>query len=252
MRVVDGSDDAEPRDSVWGAPWTASRSRYLAHVSILIVAGLASMLIDVPLARALHKDKALHRLHGFLESIEPFGQPTAIVMTALAIALCDVRRRRLMPRLLVASLGAGLTADFVKLFVSRTRPHHHDLAGSVLASFQQLIPGLGVGSRFQSFPSAHTATAVGFCLALSTLFPQGSRLFVAAAGLVALQRVEAGAHFLSDTCWGAAVGYAVCLLVFHRDLLGTWFDRKERPGTSTDEENATPTRERFSVVSVDE
>jgi membrane-associated phospholipid phosphatase len=271
VRVVESPIESVPADSAWGAPWKGSRLRHLSALAILIFAGLTAMTVDIPLSRALYQDKTLHRLHGFLGSMEPFGQPAAIVMTALAIGLCDIRRRRLMLRLLVASLGAGLSADVVKLLVARTRPHHYDLAGSVLSTFQQLLPGWGAGSRLQSFPSAHTATAVGFCLALSALFPRGSRLFAIAAGLVALQRVEAGAHYLSDTCWGAAVGFAVSMLIFRRDLAGGWFDRWESCGALSGESHALGTqdsgfgirdsgdkkgdpsiRERFSVVSIDD
>jgi membrane-associated phospholipid phosphatase len=210
------------------------------------------MTVDLPLARSLVQGKALHQLHGMLAAFEPFGQPTAILVIAAAFALCDVRRRALMPRLLAAALGSGLVADVVKLFVSRTRPHHHDLAGSVLATFEGLLPGFGVGSPLQSCPSAHTATGVGFCLALWTLFPAGRWLFVAAATLVAAQRVETGAHYLSDACWGAAVGYAVCLVLFRPNLLGGWFDRKEQAWSRRDNQDRNgPVRERLSIVTRD-
>lgn len=239
----------------WGGAWNARWSRNVVVLSLFLFAGLASMTVDLPLARAMHHQKILHRLHGFLETIEPFGQPTAIVMTALAIALCDPRRRRLMPRLLAASLGSGVAADIVKLLVARTRPRHHDLETTVMNTFQGILPGWDAGSRMQSFPSAHTATAVGFCLALSTLFPQGSALFAAAAGLVALQRIEAGAHFLSDACFGAALGYAICLVLFRRELCGAWFDRlecSEAVPMAIAKSSAVASREPLAVVRAEE
>lgn len=202
--------------------------RHLAGFGFLLIAGLAALAVDLPLSRALVTEQSLEFLHGLLGSIEPFGQPTAILVTAAAIALCDRRRRGAVLRLVAAALGSGLAADIIKLLVARSRPHSFDLAGTVWSSFRDAFPGFGNQSQWQSFPSAHTATAVGFALALSHLFPAGRWLFVTLAGLVALQRIEAGAHYLSDTCWGAAVGCAIWLVVSRPNLLGDWFDRKER------------------------
>jgi undecaprenyl-diphosphatase len=195
---------------------------------VMALAGLAALSVDVPLSRVLYQSRGLQWLHGFLETIEPFGQPTAILMTAASIALCDPVRRAVMPRFLAAALGSGLAADVVKLLVIRVRPRAGDLTGSALDTFRGWWGGPGIGSDMQSCPSAHTATAVGFCLALSAVFPGGRWLFAGAAALVALQRIETGGHYLSDTCWGAAIGCAVSVAVFRADLAGRWFDRKER------------------------
>jgi len=219
-------------------------SRTLAISATFAILGAVAMSVDVPLSRAMLEGKLLRPLRGLFESIEPFGQPTAILMTAGAIALCDPRRRPLTPRLLAAALGAGLAADIVKLLVARARPHHGDLTGSAWNTFQGLLPGLGIGSTMQSCPSAHTATAVGFCLALGTMFPAGRWLFLAGVVGVALQRIESGAHFLSDVCWGAAVGYLWSAVVFRPDLLGGGFDRAERvwAGARLPAEQATSRR----------
>ena len=58
------------------------------------------------------------------------------------------------------ALGAGSIVNLLKLAVWRVRPHHANLAGSVLATFVGWWPGLGAGTDGQSFPSGHTATAV--------------------------------------------------------------------------------------------
>jgi membrane-associated phospholipid phosphatase len=179
-------------------------------------------------------------LHGFLESMEPFGQPTAILMFAGGLWLCSPRLRSGVPRLLAASLGAGLAADVCKLFLARVRPRSFDWSGGPLATFHEFLPGLGRGSSHQSCPSSHTATALGFGLALSTMFPEGRWLFLTAAALVAAQRVECGAHFLSDTVCGATVGYAMSLLLFRPRLLGSWFDLQEARGWRRAESELAP------------
>jgi membrane-associated phospholipid phosphatase len=243
---------AECPEALWDARWQANRSRQFRILGYLLALGFLATTVDISVAQRLVHGQWLHKLHRFLGSFEPFGQPTAILMTAAAIALCDVRRRPLMPRLLAAALGSGLAADVVKLAIARTRPRHHDLADSVWSTFQGFFPGPWAGSALQSCPSAHTATAVGFALALGTLFPPGRWLFFPAAGLVALQRIEAGAHFVSDTLWGAVVGYAVCLVLFRADLAGAWFDRRERLWSGDRNEPATPIRERLSIVPRDD
>ena len=62
---------------------------------------------------------------------------------------------------------------------------------------------------FQAFPSAHSATAFGFALGLSWLFPKGRWYFFALAILAASQRVLSLAHWTSDVFFGAAVGLLV-------------------------------------------
>jgi membrane-associated phospholipid phosphatase len=208
--------------------WRGTAAKHVFTLCALIGAGLLALAVDLPLSRWLVLDKPSEGLHRILETIEPFGQPVAVFVTAAAIALCDAKRRRAVPRLLAAALGAGLSADVLKILLARSRPYHHDLTGSIWDTFHGLLPGLHVGSRLQSFPSAHTATAVGFCLGMGTLYPAGRRLFGLVAALVALHRVEVGAHFLSDILWGSAVGYAVCLILHGPTAIGRWFDALER------------------------
>ncbi len=69
--------------------------------------------------------------------------------------------------------------------------------------------------------------AVGFCLALSTVFPRGRWLFISLAVLVALQRIESGSHYLSDTLFAAAVANGVWIVVFGHGRVGRVFDRIE-------------------------
>jgi undecaprenyl-diphosphatase len=82
----------------------------------------------------------------------------------------------------------------------------------------------GDSSKMQAFPSAHTATAFGLAIGLTWLYPRGRWLFATFAVLVACQRIQSGAHFLSDTFFGAALGCvvaAVCIKYVK------WFDRFE-------------------------
>src|SRR5262249_38674248 len=126
----------------------------------------------------------------------------------------------------------------------------NDLSGSVIETFRGWWTGTIGTSQMQSCPSAHTATAVGFALALCSLFPSGRWLFLGVAGFVGLQRLESGAHYLSDIFWGAAVGYAIWLVLFRPGAVGGWFSRR---GTSWHRTRGdAPGTERLSVLSRDD
>jgi len=86
----------------------------------------------------------------------------------------------------------------------------------------------GLDRSLQSFPSAHTATAFGLAIGLVRIYPRARWLFFCLATLAAVQRLEAGAHFLSDVCAGAALGLFVAGLATDRRVLGGWFDRLEK------------------------
>jgi membrane-associated phospholipid phosphatase len=105
--------------------------------------------------------------------------------------------------------GAGLVADVLKMLVTRVRPYRFDFQGDVWSTFGEWLPIFGGGSRGQSFPSAHVATAMAFAIVLGALYPAGRRVFLVLTVLVACQRVESGFHYLSDVLVGAAVGLVV-------------------------------------------
>ncbi|MFF1542583.1 phosphatase PAP2 family protein [Streptomyces sp. NPDC058291] len=60
-----------------------------------------------------------------------------------------------------------------------------------------------------SFPSGHTAAAVAFTAAVAPSAPVAGALCAIPAALVAVERVQSGAHYPTDVVAGAAVGLAV-------------------------------------------
>lgn len=195
--------------------------------AMLIVAGVAALSVDVPLAHAMVKGQALKVLNHLLETIESFGHAFSVLLIVVGIGACDATKRWALPRMLTAAIGAGLSADILKMMVWRVRPYHFAFDGTVATTFRGILPGTTAGSEGQSFPSAHVATAVGLCVALNVMFPRGRRFFATLAALVALQRIATGAHYLSDTLWGAAVGYLFCSCLYFNSVLSRLFDRLE-------------------------
>ncbi|MEW5356261.1 phosphatase PAP2 family protein [Streptomyces sp. 16-176A] len=64
-----------------------------------------------------------------------------------------------------------------------------------------------------SFPSGHTAAAVAFTAAVAPAAPLAGALCAVPAGMVAVERVQSGAHYPSDVAAGAVIGLACAWLV---------------------------------------
>ncbi|MFJ7149110.1 phosphatase PAP2 family protein [Streptomyces sp. NPDC100445] len=64
-----------------------------------------------------------------------------------------------------------------------------------------------------SFPSGHTAAAVAFTAALTPAWPVAGAVCAVPAALVAVERVQSGAHYPSDVAVGAGIGLVSAWLV---------------------------------------
>ncbi|MEU2285837.1 phosphatase PAP2 family protein [Streptomyces sp. NPDC013178] len=63
-----------------------------------------------------------------------------------------------------------------------------------------------------SFPSGHTAAAVGFTAAVTRVWPWAGAACAFPAVMIAAERVHTGAHYPSDVAAGAAIGLAAAVL----------------------------------------
>ncbi|WP_308296004.1 phosphatase PAP2 family protein [Streptomyces yangpuensis] len=124
---------------------------------------------------------------------------------ALVMAVGGGRRGR-------AAAAAGVTAMAVaevlsngvaKQLVERRRPP------------REWIPHDDVEDRpdSSSFPSGHTAAAMGFTSAVAPTWPWAGAACCVPAVMVAVERVHSGAHYPSDVAVGAAVGMVAAALV---------------------------------------
>lgn len=203
----------------------------------LCLLGCLALLVDLPISRWMHTRQGLKGLHQPLQVVEGLGDITGVAILLVSLFLIHVERRRELWRLFCAVLAGGLLADVVKFCVARLRPRSYPGEGllqvsSVFDTFHGWFPFFqseiqGMGSKFQSFPSAHTATGFALAVALSRLYPKGWWWFGLLAAGVALQRVETGAHYVSDTCFGAAVGLLAALSFQQGTPWARWFDQYE-------------------------
>lgn len=189
-------------------PQASDYRRWLLPPLMLLLLAVAAVAIDTPVAQWSLGRNYPRVVRELMSLAEAFGHGVGVTVVLLTIYTLDPARRSALPRTIAAVLAAGCGANLVKLLISRSRPGSTDLAH--LAGWQTFsgwLPLGANGSGWQSFPSAHTATAVGLALALSWLYPRGRLLFAGFAMAVAAQRVLGGAHFPSDVLAGAAVGW---------------------------------------------
>ena len=180
----------------------------------LLLLGPTVLLIlapfDVPAAQLCYSHPVTRPIVRSL-GIIAYLASNGVGVLAVLIGLVALRRTRMrnLPRVIVASLGAGLIADIVKLCVWRDRPHSIDLSTATFSStFHGALPFLSAGSRGQSFPSGHAATAIGLATIASLKYPRGRWLFLLIAAAAAVWRVIVHAHFPTDVAAGAMIGAA--------------------------------------------
>lgn len=135
-----------------------------------------------------------------------------------------LRRRkacfRMVVAMMLASTLAGMAVNCVRLTSGRTRPVAEAEQGWY--GFRHDGKWLVGNNRFNSFPSGHTATAVGFAVPLLLGKPLlGIPLMAMALG-VAVARMAIGAHHFSDVFAATLVALVVGALVWQ-----VWF-RRER------------------------
>ena len=207
--------------------------RFNWFVAALFVFGaLAALPFDVRLAEFFMSDPLPGELRSFIHKSEFFGHAYGILGIVFTIYLVAEPLRRHLPRLLCTAFAAGLACDVVKTLFHRVRPVDFSFAAEE-ATFKGIsflhaeTLGQVFDSQFHSFPSAHTATAVAFAIALGQLFPKAGRWFLFLAGLCAVSRFDGGAHFVSDTFVGALLGYSVAFWMLNSRRVDEWFNALE-------------------------
>jgi len=122
----------------------------------------------------------------------------AAVFLGLSIWLKAKQWTRLIAAAMIASTLAGIFANASRLTTGRTRPRESP-------KIEQGFYGpwhdgkLTIGnSKFNAFPSGHTATAVGFAAPLLFAKPLVGVPVMLAALAIAWSRMSLGAHHLSD------------------------------------------------------
>lgn len=156
-------------------------------------------------------------------------------LVALAVFLRMRRREwaRIVVAMLLSGIVAGCATNAIKLGAGRVRPHVEDVPHGWYGPVHEGVWVAALRHDFQSFPSSHTACAVGFFFPLFL-----SRRFLGAVGLlaaaaIAWSRLQLSMHHVSDVAAGAVIGILAGWLVWRwivaRGGLARWLGGAE-PG----------------------
>lgn len=146
------------------------------------------------------RDSAQHRFVGTVSRYGDWPQLMLVGAVALVIAWkCRSREwTRLVATAMLASTLAGILANASRLTTGRTRPRESPrIEQGWYGPWHEgrLLVG---DSRYNAYPSGHTATAVGFAAPILFAKPLVGVPLFAAAGTIAWSRMALGAHHLSD------------------------------------------------------
>ena len=223
-----------------------ARPRSIRWAAFFAVAACASLTIDVPVARCQLDTWPLGDFRKMLDISEVFAHGFGAFMILMTVAVLDPLNRPRLPRVAACAFGAGLMAQVAKQFFPRMRPYAFDASGDVRSTFlawgvETHEQAVELGRQaIQSFPSGHTATAVGLALGLAWLYPRGRWLFAFFAFLAAVQRVWSSAHYVSDTLAAAAMASVVAGAFLTEHRWGRWFTRFEQSRQRTIADPAEP------------
>ena len=172
--------------------------------------------IDIPVSAFFQKHKH-DSYNEFFKVITNLGRaevylvPSGILCIAAFIcsrrgkAAHGITRKALYVFLTVAV--SGIVVDIFKPIFGRARPK---------LLFNDHIYGFtffSLDHEYFSFPSGHSATALGAAVVFSWLFPRYRTIFLVMGAVVAFSRLAVVAHFLSDVAAGCSIGIAVAIVV---------------------------------------
>ena len=167
----------------------------LAVIALAIIAG--SFLLDAPVERLVLEWNGGHwsRVPG-IALLSRYGDwPELMLLGALGVFLArrlrNVRWQRILLSAMIASTLAGMAVNASRLTTGRTRPRVAEQGWYGPRHDGKWLIGM---ADFNSFPSGHTATAVGFAGVILFAAPVWGIPAMIAAGSIAAARILLGAH----------------------------------------------------------
>lgn len=186
--------------------------------SAIVLAVLGLLELDIPLTKFV---RSLYHPVGYLPNPwlayfsdigDRLGRGESLVALSLLMLLVGAKLKRANVKLagwqtLIAHGIVAVLSNLIKHVVGRPRPKFIHTGTVDLSPFG--------GSGWDSFPSGHATSAVAIAAVLSVRFPKGRWIFIGTAAAIAASRILRGAHFLTDTVSGAALGWLVGTIAAH-------------------------------------
>jgi len=178
----------------------------------VVLAILGLLELDIPLTKFV---RSLYHPVGYLPNPwlasfsdigDRLGRGESLVALSLCILLAGIWLKRADMKFagwqtLVAHGVVAVLSNLIKHAVGRPRPKFIHTGAIDFSPFG--------GSGWDSFPSGHATSAVAIAAVLAIRFPKARWIFIGTALAIAASRVLRGAHFLTDTVGGAALGWWV-------------------------------------------
>jgi membrane-associated phospholipid phosphatase len=183
---------------------------------LLVAAGLLlmlSFLVDAGVHDWMTQNQQ-PSLRNFMRAVSRFGDwPEHIAIGLALLGLAWWRHSKKWMRIAVAMMLAcaiaGATARVIKISTGRARP-------SVQA--EASWSGPSISSRYNAFPSGHTAASTAFFASLAfACWRIGTPLLLIPL-LIAFSRMYVAAHYLSDVVCAVLIGVLTACLVTTRIL----------------------------------
>ena len=212
-----------------GGALSAHPLRWWYYIAAACVISLMLATLDIRIARLSYEYRPTRSVTRSLVIFAEIAAGGIGVLTLLVVAMVVFRiKLSRFPRMVSASLGAGVLADIVKLCVYRARPRAVDLStATFFSTFHGWFPFLSAGSAGQSFPSGHATTAAGLAFTLAMIYSRGRWGFAILALTASVSRVVVHAHFSTDIATGLFLGTGWAYAC-HLGFAGPLFDRFER------------------------
>ena len=190
----------------------------VALVLVVLGALYGSFMLDEPVRRMVLEANGGHWSRSPLVAMcSKYGDwPELMIIGAIGVFAArlvnNVRWQRILLSAMIASTLAGMVVNTSRLTTGRTRPR---------AEAEQGWYGPRHGGKwlignadFNSFPSGHTATAVGFAGVILFASPGfGSAALLAALAII-LSRILLGAHHPSDVVAASVIAFGIAWLVW--------------------------------------
>lgn len=187
----------------------------LYSLSVLFLAFVSYFYVDIAVASYFNEIKGPIKTL-FSQYITKVGKSEWILILSIAIYFFyRIKQPSLAQKglfVFTSIAASGILVNILKMIFSRYRPKAYfndGLFGFDLFGFQTEYV-------YNSFPSGHSVTAMGFAIAMSLLMPKYKGWFLLFGILVASSRFIVTAHYVSDVLVGSLVGGLVSYYLYHK------------------------------------
>lgn len=207
---------SEEDNGVFGIIQTKISSGWCVRivVTVLVVSFLLMISFDMNISTHFQDMKSEGSCtYIFSHAITDIGSSKLwLIGSALAFIffwLSDDSTNRLKSALFFLSISiSGILVNILKVIFARARPE------SFFERGQEGFYFFESGYALASFPSGHSATAMGIGVMLALYFPKYKWLFLLFFAGIAFTRVIVTAHFLSDVLVGSLIGGLVSYYLY--------------------------------------